>query len=191
MVRTIFDSHGLEMKTYDRAPEPVYARVRNLIERFHHDLKASEARIDLLFVYADEGQTPLTLHGYSCQAVVRIIGDKDRVAGRGDAEIVIDRENYDGLSEREKDALLDHELFHLIVKKDRHGIIQVDDHRRPKFTMRKHDIELGWFDMIAQRWGMPAPRSNRHDPLASSAGSFISSSAKRRLTFARRRSAVL
>jgi hypothetical protein len=141
------------MKTYDPAPQDVHTRLAALIEKFHPDLKTSTARIDLLFVWAEEGQTPLQCHGYPAQAVVRIIGDKDRVAGRGDAEIVIDRENYQMLSEAEKDALLDHELYHLIVKKDRHGIIQVDDHRRPKMKMRRHDHEFGWFDEIARRHG--------------------------------------
>jgi hypothetical protein len=141
------------MKSYDPAPAEVYSQLASVIERWHPDLKVSQARIDLLFVYADEGEVPLKLHGWPCQAVVRIIGDKDRVAGRGDAEIVIDKGNYSGLSDAEKDALLDHELYHLKVKKDRHGIIQVDDHRRPKLKMRPHDVEVGWFDEIAQRHG--------------------------------------
>lgn len=141
------------MKTFDPAPQSVHSRLSAIIARFHPDLKASGARIDLLYVYADEGQTPLSCHGYPALAVVRIIGDKDRVAGRGDAEIVIAKESYEDMSDAEKDALLDHELYHLVVKKDRHGIIQVDDHRRPKMKMRKHDHQFGWFNEIAKRHG--------------------------------------
>ena len=141
------------MKTYVKAPEPVHGRVNALIEKWHPDLKTSNARIDLLYVYADEGQTPLSCHGYPAAAVVRVIGDKDRVAGRGDAEIVIDKQYYEELTDPEKDALLDHELYHLIVKKDRHGVIELDDHRRPLMKMRKHDQQFGWFDAIAQRHG--------------------------------------
>lgn len=141
------------MKTYDRAPEDVHALVSHIISQYHPDLKTSEASIDLLYVYADEDQIPLSCHGYPAQAVVRVTSSKERVAGRGDAEIVIDKENYQDLSDAQKNALIDHELYHLKVMKDRHGVIMVDDHRRPKIEMRKHDREYGWFDIIAQRHG--------------------------------------
>jgi len=141
------------MKTYDPAPQSVHTRLASLIDRFHPDLKASQARIDLLFIWSTGDDAVLRLHGYSCQAVVRIIGDKDRVAGRGDAEIVIDKANWEDLTDAEKDALLDHELYHLIVQKDSYGAIKVDGHRRPKFRMRLHDQQVGWFDEIARRHG--------------------------------------
>jgi hypothetical protein len=141
------------VRTYDAAPEDVHARVRRVIQQFHPDLKTSEARIDLIYVYADEDQPALMCHGYPADAVIRITSAKERAIGRGDAEIVIDRDTYKELSAKEQDALIDHELYHLKVKKDRHGIIQVDDHRRPKLNMRRHDREYGWFDEIARRHG--------------------------------------
>lgn len=144
------------MKTYDPASDEVRARVAALIEDRYPDLRVSNAKIDLFFVWADGNQTPLSHVGYAAAAVVRALGDKDRVAGRGDAEIVIDREHYQMLKPAERDALLDHELYHLVVKKDRYGAIKSDEHRRPLLKMRKHTHQFGWFDEIAKRHGSAA-----------------------------------
>lgn len=35
----------------------------------------------------------------------------------------------------------------------RKGIVQVDDLRRPKIKIRKHDVEVGWFNIVAGRHG--------------------------------------
>lgn len=141
-------------KTYDQAPDEVHRRVKALIRRFHPDLEKVGAKIDLLMASTDaEGAHAVTLGGYPCYAVVRTLGPKERAMGRGDAEIVIDRDHYEAMDPEVRDALLDHELYHLEVRLDKNGRYKLDDHTRPMFRLRKHDRQFGWFDEIARRHG--------------------------------------
>jgi hypothetical protein len=140
-------------KFYDVASDEVRNRVTALIERFHPDLKASGLTLDLLWAKSEDDSPAVMLHGYACLAVVRITNAKERTAGRADSEIVIDKERYEKLSELSRDALLDHELFHLTCAKDKFGAFKIDEHHRPLLKMRLHDREFGWFDAIASRHG--------------------------------------
>ena len=142
------------MKPYDHAPPETYERIAALIERFHPDLKKAAIRIDLLMASSDsENAHAVTCGGYSAYAVVKILGPKERAMGRGDAEIVIDRDEYEAMTPAKRDALLDHELYHLNVKLDRVGQPTRDDYQRPCLKLRKHDRQFGWFDEVARRHG--------------------------------------
>jgi hypothetical protein len=143
------------MKTYDKAPPDVHTRVKDLIAKYHPELTELAVTVDLLMVSTDSETAPALTHGgYPAQAVVRRTNSKERVHGRADAEIVIDRDNYNGLSDAECDALLDHELYHLMPIIDKKtGAWKRDEHGRPKIKMRKHDFEVGWFHTIARRHG--------------------------------------
>jgi hypothetical protein len=141
------------MKCFDRAPQEVIDRANALIDKYHPDLKAAEVTIDYLFV-SDSGDGPaLKLHGVPCYAIVRIVSLKDRAKGLADAEILIDRDKYDLMDGATRDALLDHELYHLVVRRDDLGQFMTDDQHRPKLKMRPHDWEFGWFEAIAARHG--------------------------------------
>jgi hypothetical protein len=51
-------------------------------------------------------------------------------------------------------AVIDHELTHLVLKKSKKtGAVERDDLDRPKLKMREHDYEFGWFAETAQRFG--------------------------------------
>ena len=141
------------MKTYETCPKHVADRVAAMIKKFHPDLLKCEVKVDLLFVSTDGEGPALTLHGYACAAVVRKLGPKDRVSRGCDAEIVIDEEGYTTMSDKERDALLDHELYHLVVAKDKDKRPKADGAGRPVLKIRKHDREFGWFDEIARRHG--------------------------------------
>lgn len=140
-------------KTYDQAPDEVHDRVKALLKRFYADtLAAAGLKIDLLMASTDtEDGHAVTHGGYPALAVVRIVSSKDRAKAMGDAEIVIDRDAYEAMSAGQRDALLDHELYHLELVLDRNGKVKRDDHRRPKLKMRKHDVQVGWFAEIARR----------------------------------------
>lgn len=140
-------------KTYELAPEEVSSRAGRLIEKYHKDLENSGAKIDYIYARATEGHA-VTHGGYPALAVIKIISLKDRAAGRGDAEITIDADAYEGMSGERRDGLLDHELYHLIVRRDDDGFVKMDDLDRPMFKMRKHDWQMGWFTEIAQRHGL-------------------------------------
>jgi hypothetical protein len=140
------------MKTYDQAPDEVRERVIALIKKYHPDLELVQLRVDLLMASTDtEDAHAVTLGGYPCLAVVKIVGPKERAKGCGDAEIVIDRDAYEAMSGAKRDALLDHELYHLEITRDKMGRPKKDDHQRPKLKMRKHDFQFGWFAEIARR----------------------------------------
>ena len=156
------DTHSISIPTqtkmskiFSRSPDSVQERVVQLIKKYHPELHAIELKVDCISVVSSEaGESALKLHGYPCAAIVKIVSSKDRSVGRGDAEIVIDEASYSGMKEEEKDALIDHELTHLQVKRNRYGLVKMDEHNRPKLKMKLHDREYGWFDAIAERHGL-------------------------------------
>lgn len=141
--------------TYQRAPEHVTNRVMWLMEQYHAELFEFGVSVDVLCAYADpeKDEPAVKLAGYRCLAKVRSVSYKDRVKGCADAEIIIDGDELFGWTERELDAILDHELTHLEINRDSEGNAKTDDLGRPRFKLRKHDIHFGWFDSIADRYG--------------------------------------
>jgi hypothetical protein len=139
---------------YAKAPSEISERISRLIASFHPELNLNSVRIDCISaVNTDEEEPAIKLHGAAGVAVVKVLDSKQRAMGRGDAEIVVDELRYYEMSEAEQDALLDHELFHLEIKLNRHGRPKVDEHGRPKLKLKLHDRQFGWFDAIAQRHG--------------------------------------
>lgn len=147
------------MPIYRKASAEVGQIVEAMIEKYHGELQDAEVNVECLFAYAtkDKNGDPVgpavLLGGYQCAAVVRVLNLKDRTAGRGDCEIVIDGDRWDTWGDDEKAALIDHELEHLELKTDKDGGVIRDDLGRPKLRLRKHDYQFGWFDSIARRHG--------------------------------------
>lgn len=141
-------------KTYTKCADEVHRKITALINQHHKELRHVAARVEALNVTTDrEGEPALTLRGYPCYAVVRVTTVRERTAGRGDAEIIIDREAYLKMTEAQREALLDHELYHLEPALDRHDDFKFDTAGRPVLRLRLHDFEVGWFHAIAQRHG--------------------------------------
>lgn len=145
---------------YEKCDREVTDRARKVMEQYHGELTEVGVRVTYLFAIAPKDQhgEPLaqavTVGGYPCAAKTKIIGLKDRADGRADAEIIIDADQWDAMSDSQRDALLDHELYHLEVKRDKETNMPLrDDLGRPKLGMRKHDHQFGWFDEIARRHG--------------------------------------
>ncbi|AHF94046.1 hypothetical protein OPIT5_04030 [Opitutaceae bacterium TAV5] len=141
------------MKTYSKAPEEAYDRVAELVRRFYPEIDKHKLRIDLLMVASDKEGAALKHQGYPANAVVRAVPQKERAKkGNGDVEIVIDYVRYEKMTSEEKDALLDHELYHIEIQYNDDGV-KLDGQHRPVVKMKKHDRQLGWFDEIARRHG--------------------------------------
>lgn len=144
------------MITYTPADSDVLDRVARLMAAHHGMLVDYKVRIDCLFAHPDLDEDgvpkgpPVTLNGYTCMAKVKITSAKDRAKGCGDAEIIIDHDAYQDLTDAERDALIDHELQHL----ESNG--EYDDMGRPKLKMRLHDHSFGWFDIIVAMHGRAA-----------------------------------
>jgi len=143
-------------KTYERAPEEVIFRASHLIRKYHADVDLAGVLIDFIYARSDSGAAVVS-QGYAALATCRIVSLKDRAKGLADAEIVIDADAYEGMRDEQKDGLLDHELEHIVVKRDDEGCIKLDDLNRPVLKLKKHDWQMGWFTNIAERHGLNSP----------------------------------
>ena len=148
------------MPTYKKAPLSVNKLADAIIEEFetHHPLRDAGVTVD--YVYArpttDENGIAtgdaITHHGHKALGLCLKLSLKDRAMGRADAEITLDAEWWELATEEEQKALLDHELHHIAIKLDKRGLVK-DDLGRPVIQLRKHDIEIGWFKVVASRHG--------------------------------------
>jgi Putative phage metallopeptidase len=147
------------MPTFSRCSDTIDKLAYDLCCKFHEPLIAAKVKIDYVFAYGDtdaKGRTmndALTKNGRKALGICRKIPLKDRALGRGDAEISLDADHWKLCSESEQAALLDHELQHIAVQTDKGGYVQRDDLGRPKIRLRQHDVEVGWFNVVAQRHG--------------------------------------
>lgn len=129
---------------------------KSLIAEFetHAPLADAGVKIDFMFAFPDFDESTgeptndaLTKNGVKALGITRKLPPKDRAKGLGDAEVCLDGYWWDNNDEDDRRALLDHELHHIAVTAKR------DDLGRPILKMRKHDVEIGWFHVVAQRHG--------------------------------------
>lgn len=148
------------MSTFQRCPDdvPAIAGAVLRLHETHTPLVSAKVTVDYVFAFPkldDDGHPrgdALTKNGVKALGLCRIIPLKDRALGRADAEISIDGNWWEQASDEERVALLDHELHHISVK-DKNGLFLADDLHRPLLKLRKHDVEIGWFDVVAARNG--------------------------------------
>lgn len=145
--------------TYEKADAEVMSEIKTVMKQYHPDLVTLEVKLSVLMASAardEDGKRiapAVKLHGVPRAATVQIIPYKQRAAGRQDAEIIIDADEWKERTEQERAALLDHELYHLEPQRDEEGVWKSDDCGRPKLKMRHHDFDVGWFHAIARRHG--------------------------------------
>jgi hypothetical protein len=140
------------MPTFKKCDESVREMADELIKQFHQHLLDNKVKLDFVFAYGDKDENTgelignaLTKNGCKALGVTRKLPLKDRAMGRGDAEIALDGDWWDGSTDAERRALLDHELNHIATRG------QTDDLQRPMLRLRAHDFEFGWFKVIAER----------------------------------------
>ena len=148
-------------KTFRKSDGYMRSLVEEVMRLYHPDLIEYKIMIDLIDAYDSSGGAAVTHGGLPAYAVVRSISLKDRVMGRGDAEITFDALRVGNMSERQRKALIDHELYHLEFKLNKDGEKTVDDLGRYLFKMRFHDREFGWFEDVAMRWGRDSVESQQ------------------------------
>lgn len=150
------------MPTFKKADREIHEMAESLLREFesHKPLVEAKVRVDLVMAYCDRDEDTgerqnfaLTKNGIRALGLTRAIALKDRVMGRGDAEVCLDGDWWtETASEEQQRALLDHELHHIALKM-RKQVLQCDDLGRPLIKLRKHDVEIGWFACIADRHG--------------------------------------
>jgi hypothetical protein len=147
------------MTTYALANDDLKETLAAVLDEYHPHLRDAQVSVDVLLAHAstdangDTSGPALRLHGYACVATIRIVSLKDRVAGRGDAEMLVDGDRCDTWSDEQLRAIFDHELTHLELQVSDQGNVRRDDIDRPLLRIRRHDHQFGWFDSVARRHG--------------------------------------
>ena len=148
--------------TYERAGKRVQDLANEILCEYetHKPLLDARVRIDIVFARAEEDADgnpktdALKRQGQKALGVVRKLPAKQRILGRGDAEILLDYHWWHREWEPdEQKALLDHELHHVMVQTNSNGTVKMDWANRPKLALRHHDFQFGWFKEIARRHG--------------------------------------
>lgn len=149
------------MATYQKCPKEVREMALELMTKFesHTPLLEIKVMLDFVFALADRDEDgkmkgpAIVRKGFRVYGQAKIVTLKDRALGHGDAEILLDGDWWDEDStEEQQRALLDHELHHIAAKKVK-GQYVYDDLGRPLLRLRNHDVEVGWFKLIAERHG--------------------------------------
>ena len=157
--------------TYEKAPAAIQAMVEKTIEAYHPDLKAVHLTVNTIIVCrydkipgGEDGDTEqvhaLKKSGYPIDAKIGVTSPADRARGIADCKLMIDGLEWNKATDRQRAALIDHELEHLNTielkptKKDpaRCGP-KYDDLGRPCLRIRPHDWELAGFKDVAERHG--------------------------------------
>jgi hypothetical protein len=130
--------------------QPMYALLRELVGAYHTELR--NARIALAWNLAWQPD----VDGRMKLGMCRKASDLDREIGGCepfDFVIILRREFWQDthVTDRQRRALLDHELCHATIKLDEHGEPAVDERGRLVYRTRKHDLEE--FVEIGERYG--------------------------------------
>lgn len=149
------------MPTYQRADKAVEQLATEVLCEYpeHTPILNARVKIDYVFAFAtvDDNGVPtghaLTKNGLRALGICRKVPLKDRAMGRGDVEIALDGDWWPTAALESRKALLDHELYHVEIREDRHGNVQKDDLNRPMIELRPHDFEVGWFAAVSARHG--------------------------------------
>jgi hypothetical protein len=141
------------MSWYSIANEEVNLTIQKVMKENHGDLHAAGVTITALIARSEEGPA-IKVRGSEAAGCIRITKLAERTLGLGDALMTLDGERMDAWTSRRLQAVIDHELRHLMIAKNKKtGQIQLDDEGRPKLRIRPHDFEFGWFARTAELYG--------------------------------------
>lgn len=144
------------MTIYEIAPTEANELAQSIIKEHYPELEEAALTIDFLMAFNNK-TFPVKAGGYPALACIKNMNLMNRVKGSADVQITIDGEAWKSLSPRQKEALLSHEIHHVIIKRDKENNIKRDDIDRPLIKMKKHDYQMGWFRDIALRYGEDSP----------------------------------
>lgn len=153
-------------KIFTVANDEVQALVRRILEEQYPAIAGMipELQIGVLFATSDkDGKPALAKGGYPCAGVIRIVSEEDRAAGGPDVIISLDGDRWDDWTDEERYSLIHHELHHLVPAKLRPRMddsggwfCEPDNLNRPKIRLRRHDFEIGGFNLIVEQHGAAA-----------------------------------
>jgi hypothetical protein len=146
--------------TYQMAESDVTEMLQNVMVAFHPELVEADTKVGCLMAENPDGD-PVKHGGYPALAAIKVVTLRDRVSKGYDAEMVIDRHEWDQMTDEHREALLDHELSHLVrvpntkdEREDGELDWKVDDLGRPKLKLRPGDWSAGdGFKAVVARHG--------------------------------------
>lgn len=147
------------MSTFRRADKEAVTMMRELVIENYKPLEEAKVSISVMFAHAkknEEGESKgpaLKCNGWPAMAMAEVISQKCRADGLCDARIIIDGDQWEDWPDPQRKAIIDHELNHFEVVKDKEGNIVLDDSCRPRIKIRAHDWQFGGFNIIADRHG--------------------------------------
>lgn len=151
------------MAKIEKAPKAIKDFALAILAQYETYKPVLDAKVNIEFLFARGERDPetdaivsdaITLRGFRALGTCRKTNSEERAAGRGDAVVMLDADWWEEADEAAQRALLDHELFHIDVCQDEDGIVIKDKGGRPRLRMRKHDVQVGWFKLVAERNGV-------------------------------------
>lgn len=169
------------MPTFEKCDSSVREMAIELLREFetHQLTRNAGVTIDFVFAFAEKDDNgnpvgPALMHGgYPAGGICRKIPLKDRVLGRADVEISLDGDWWANASYEEQRALLDHELHHIVPKQSGGGAFKHDPAGRPVISIRKHDYQVGWFEVIAARHGVHSAERKQASKMMAESGQYF------------------
>lgn len=144
-------------KVFENAEQQVRPYVDRLLEQYHSEIAQAQVQIGLIFVSdfdKDENPIPaIKLHGAFAAGCISLINGVNAVFNPNQCQIQIDKLYWDNASEEVRLALVDHELEHLELVKDKNGITVTDDRNRAKIKLKPDDFVLTGFMSVVRRHG--------------------------------------
>lgn len=153
--------------TFSLADDEARDRVDEMMRAWHRPLLDAGVVVGVLFASSDKPEVPAIKNkGATVAATMQVVSLKDRVLKKVDAQMVINQQAWNRLTAAQRDALVDHELEHLKLKKFAYWTLlgpdgkprrgpdgeetgeqelrcDLDDLGRPKLTTVPGDIESG------------------------------------------------
>lgn len=141
------------MSWYAIANEEINLTIQKVMKENHQELFNEGVTITALIARSENGPA-ITVRGCEAAGSIRITKLAERTLGLGDAVMILDGERLDAWTSKRLQAVIDHELRHLVLAKSKKtGQVQRDDQDRPKLKIRPHDFEFGWFARTAELYG--------------------------------------
>jgi hypothetical protein len=151
--------------TFSLADDEARDRVDAMMRDWHPLLQDAGVIVGVLFASNEDGPA-LARKGATVAATMQVVSLKDRVLKKVDAQMVINRQVWEDLSPAQRDALVDHELEHLKLKKFAYWTLlgpdgkprrgpdgeetgeqelrcELDDLGRPKLVTVPGDVDIG------------------------------------------------
>ncbi len=149
--------------SYWKADAEVCDLLATIMNEWHPDLVDADVKVGILFaLHSDETKSSVSHGGYPALATIKIVSLRDRVTKGYDAEMLVDGSMWATHKSEHKVAILDHELTHINVKRekpkkgakagDAPPDFVLDDIGRPVLKLRKGDWNAGdGFKEVVQR----------------------------------------